>query len=140
MRDPVTITIKDGESDLTVRITPMSAVKSEAWLLRVAFALGTGINEVSTDMKPEQMLGCLLRADYDKVKPLLDDLLTCCERVTEGGATIAMSPATIDGMIQYPTTLFTIRVCVLKATFGFFTNGGWSNFLKALRGALLALH
>jgi len=139
MREPVTVTVKDGDSDIRIRITPMPALKAESWLMRAALALGAGLKELDTQMKPEALLGCLLSADYEKVKPLLEELLVCCERVTDSGSTIALNPATIEGVIEYPTTIFTIRVCVLRATFGFFTNGGWQTFLKSLRSALTAI-
>lgn len=140
MRDPVTLTIKDGENELKVRITPMSALQAETWLMRAALALGAGVKQFDTSMKPEAMLGCLLSADYEKVKPLLEELLTRCERITDSGSAIALNPATVDGIIEYPTTLFTLRVCVLRVTYGFFTNGGWQSFLKNLRGVLSAIH
>lgn len=139
MRESVTVTLKDGDKDLKIRITPMSALKAETWLMRAALALGGGLKDIDTDMKPEALLGCLLGADYEKVAPLLEELLLCCERITDSGSTVALNPSTIDGVIEYPTTIFTIRVCVLRATYGFFTNGGWQTFLKSLRGALSAI-
>ena len=50
-----------------------------------------------------------------------------------------VTAATIDGQIDFPTTLATLRAAVLKVNFGFFGNGGLNAFLGNLNGVLTSV-
>ena len=128
MRESKTITLKDGERDITFEIKPMSAIKAERWLIRAAFALGGGLSSLTSNADSAEIVKTLSAVDYEKVAP-------CCQ-IRQGGATIPVDPQTLDGKIDYPTTIFLLKVAVVQANFGFFGNGGFSNFLSTMRGVL----
>lgn len=135
MRESKTITLKDGERGITFEIKPMSAIKAERWLIRAAFALGGGLSSLTSNADSAEIVKALSAVDYEKVAPLWDELLTCCQ-IRQGGATIPVDPQTLDGKIDYPTTIFLLKVAVVQANFGFFGNGGFQNFLSTMRGVL----
>lgn len=133
MREPTHLTIRDGEKSLNFVITPMGAVQAESWLIRAAFALGSGFGGLTTDATVTDVCRALASADIERVAPLWDELLSCCQ-IKAGGATLPLDPATLDGKIQFPTTVFLLKVAALQANFGFFADGGLVNFLSEMRG------
>lgn len=135
MRESKTITLKDGEREITFKIQPMTAITAERWLIRAAFALGSGLSSLTSNASADEIVKALSAVDYEKVAPLWDELLTCCQ-IIQGGATIPVDAQTLDGKIDYPTTIFLLKVAVVQANFGFFGNGGFSNFLSTMRGVL----
>lgn len=141
MREATTITIKDGSRDLKFRVTPMSAVHAEKWLYRALCVLGIPALSGLRAFNAEGFMKSLSTADvdFDKIEPLLDKLLDCCEVVHDGGAAVQVTPETIGGVVEYPTSIFALRLAALKATFGFFGNGGWQNFLDQVSGVATAL-
>lgn len=146
MREPQKIEILDGEKTLHFEVTPMSAQRAEFWLYRAIFLIaggaGAGIDLdkiEAKDFTDGNFLRQLLSVDFEKAEPLLNDLLSCVKFQTEGGALVQVTPSTVDGMVAFPTTLFAIRAAVLKASYGFFGNGGLKKFLTQLRGTLIAI-
>lgn len=137
MREPTTFTINDGERPVKVRITPMDAVRAERWLTRALFVAGPAIAAIKTNDKPDAdtILETLNSIDYEKVVPLWDELLSCCQFVVNDVA-FDVTPETLTGKIEYPTTLIAIKAAALKANFGFFGSGGLLKFLGVMRGAL----
>lgn len=137
MREPKKITFKDGEGgrELTVVITPMNAVAAERWMLKAGIALGRTLTSISNDSPVERLAEALGSLDYDKVAPLWDELLTCCEEETADGTRVAFTPGTVAGKIESPLTLIRMKVEALKVNFGFFTNGKLSTFLESTRGS-----
>ena len=140
MRDIRTVTIKDGENLLTFRITPMNALKAEAWMYRAAIAIGANVDgsmlDTSKFSDADAILSLFRRVEYDKVQPLLAELLNGVERVCDNGRTVPVNAETIGGQVEYPTTITILRMAVLKANFDFFANGGWAAFLGNMSGAL----
>ena len=71
--------------------------------------------------------GDLLRAlgavDYEKARPLLNELLECC---TPADAVTPLTPETADGIIEDVRTLFTLRKEALALNLGFFDAAGLS--------------
>lgn len=130
-----TISIKDGKLEdgsdrfLEVRITTMSAYKAEQWIYRSVLALGKGfdgsLNDISKNHKA--LLSAIASLDYKVAKPLLDELLACCE-VVNGNQTIRLSEST-SGIIQSPITLMKLRLESAKRNFAFFQDGGVLNSL-----------
>lgn len=142
MRAPVELTLKDGENEHRIRITPMSAVKAERFVYRCLFTCGMSAammqasdNSVLIAKALQEMNGL----PYEKAQPLFNELLECCELVTGENTAIKITEETADGIFDYPTTLFLLRFASLKATYGFFENGGWQNFLSGLPGVLSAI-
>lgn len=140
MRAIERITLKDGERPIRFAITPMGAVQAERWLMQACFAIGiTALDKVDISKPDESMMTALSAVDFEKVAPLWDQLLTGIEVEAENGAKIALTPETLAGKIEFPTTLFALKLAALKANFGFFANGGWQNFLSTMRGMLTSL-
>ena len=90
---------------------------------------------MTKDADATEIVKALSSVDYDKVAPLWDELLSCCE-IVQGGATIPVDADTLDGKIDYPTTVFLLKAAAVQANFGFFGKGGFSNFLTTMRGVL----
>lgn len=135
MREVKRITINDGETPLEFEITPMSALQAERWMLRAAFALGSGMSAITKKATAQEIVQSLSCVDFEKVAPLWEELLTCCQ-IKQGGAYLPLDPRTVEGKIDYPTTIFLLKVAAVEATFGFFGNGGFANFLTSMRGVL----
>lgn len=135
MRESRRITIQDGENPIEFEIKPMPAIQAERWLLRSAFAIGSGLTNLSTESTAQDIVQALSAVDFDKAAPLWDELLSCC-RIKAGGAFIPVDAQTLDGKIDFPTTIFLLKVAAVKANFGFFGNGGFANFLTTMRGVL----
>lgn len=138
MREAKTVVIPDGTKVLTFRITPMNALRAEAWMYRAAIAIGGSVDGSMLNREKlsnaEAVLGMLRRIDYEKAEPLLAELLTGVEHIGESGASTAVSQSTVSGLVEYPTTLALLRAAVLKVNFGFFGNGGFNTFLENLNG------
>lgn len=137
MREPTYITLKDGENELKIKITPMDAVRAERWLTRTLFIAGPALAGLTEgEAGSERILSALTEIDYEKAVPLWDELLTCCAFVSDGGIATDISLETLAGKVEYPTTIIAIKAAALKANFGFFAGGGMSKFLATMRGAL----
>lgn len=134
-RSEKTIHVQDGENSLKVIIKPMSAVKAERWMLKAAMAVGGSALTLGRDSVAEDIAKALSQVEYEKVAPLWDELLLCCQ-LDHDGVITDLTPETIEGKIDYPTTLFIIKVAAIQANFGFFGNGGFAKFLTAMRGVL----
>lgn len=67
----------------------------------------------------ESGISALGRLDYDKARPLLDELLSCCSRV-DAGVEQPLTPDVLEGFIEDVRTLFTLRKEALALNFGFF--------------------
>lgn len=134
-RKEITLTLKDRGNPLTFRIREMPATKLEAWIIRAVLLLAGSGAEVpgGADIQKagaylaSKGLNALGGIDYEKTKPLLDDLLTCCHRVLPQGGELAVTESTIDGFIEDVRTLFQLRVEVVKLNLGFFKIGDLSS-------------
>ena len=144
MRKEKTIVIDDRGRSLTFKIREMSALRLESWIARAGILLAaTGIlDETKADVRNVgdiaasvgRMVGdfgisALGKLDYDKARPLLDELLACCSRV-EAGVEQPLTPAVLEGFIEDVRTLFTLRKEALALNFGFFAQGGPSASVK----------
>lgn len=143
MRKESHIILRDRDKALTFRIQEMSAVDLEAWLLKAAGLLALAGEGRSADSEssapgaaspapPEDAdpfrvaaalagngLAALSRLDYDKAKPLLDQLLECCFFVSTSGAERPCTPELVERTIQDVRTLFGLRLEALKTNLGF---------------------
>ena len=143
MRKEKTIVIDDRGKSLTFKIREMSALQMEGWIARAGILLaGTGIlDETRVDVRNageiaagvaravgESGISALGRLDYDKARPLLDEL-SCCSRV-DAGVEQPLTPDVLEGFIEDVRTLFTLRKEALALNFGFFAQGGPSASVK----------
>lgn len=137
MRKEKTIVVDDRGRQLTIKIREMPALKLESWIARAGILLaGTGILDARTDTRnagevasglgkalAESGLSALGSLDYEKARPLLDELLACCSRV-DAGVEQPLTPDVVEGIIEDVRTLFTLRKEALALNFGFFGQGG----------------
>lgn len=110
-------------------ITEMSATRLEAWLARALIALGPALGKGEgepadlaeagaelgriTLMSLARGVGAL---DYDKAKPLWDELLGCCKRKDTG---MILDPGTVDGYIADVATLIKLKMEAAKFNLSF---------------------
>lgn len=141
MREASTIEITEGDKVLQFKITPMSAAKAEAFIYRALLVSGGSLSALNGKFDEGKLLSSIIAsADYERVKPLLDELLAgTVHRITESGEEVPVTAKNVDTQVELPTTIMSLRASVLKATFGFFGNGGFKSFLTSLRGVLSSI-
>ena len=138
MRKEKTIIIDDRGKSLTFKIREMSALQLESWIARAGILLAaTGIlDETKVDVRnvgeiaegvsrtlAHSGIAALGKLDYDKARPLLDELLACCSRV-DAGVEQPLTSDVLEGFIEDVRTLFTLRKEALALNFDFFAQGG----------------
>ena len=147
MRKEKKITVNDRGRELAFVVREMPATKLESFIVRAGLLLaGSGLADgllsgdeaeapdVAQVMQAAgRMLGSdqgagLIRAlgalDYEKARPLLNDLLGCC---TLEGSVAPLSEETADAVIEDVRTLFTLRKEALGLNLGFFALAGQSD-------------
>ncbi len=141
-RKEVIVNIQDDKHELTFRIKQMPATQLESWIIRAALVLaGAGGGNEFEEMKVikdgqeagtylANNLGRILprlgSLDYEKAKPLLDELLACCWHKIDKYEQHC-TPEYIDSIIQDVRTLFKLRVEALKVNLDFLSLGGERN-------------
>ena len=103
----------------------MPATKAERWANRAAFILieATKGRKANKDIKIEDVLRTIAAVDYDKVEPLYNELIECCEYLPDmNSAGILCTQQTIDAQIVEPINLYRLRLAAAKLNFSFFTN------------------
>ena len=118
--------VDDGERRM-FRITQMPATKAERWANRAAFLLiEAGKSLKSTkNIKIEDLVKMLSTVDYAKIEPLYNELIECCEYISDGNPNSAGMPCsqdTIDAQIIEPMNLYRLRLASAKLNFAFFTS------------------
>lgn len=140
MRKEKTIIVDDRGKKLTFKIREMSALQLEGWIVRAGILLaGAGILNASDDTNnvgdiasgigrtlSTSGLSAFGNVDYAKVRPLMDELLSCCTRV-DAGIEQPLTPDVLEGFIEDVRTLFTLRKEALALNFGFFAQGAPSD-------------
>ena len=129
-RKETIITIQDREQELTFKIREMPATRLESWIIRALLLLaGSGaVVPGGADIKAagaylaENGLTALGNVDYEKTRPLLDELLGCCSRVVER-VEERCTPESVDNYILDVTTLFKLRMEAFKVNLGFLGQG-----------------
>lgn len=147
MRKEKTVTIEDRGNRLTFKIREMPALKLESWIIRAALVLaGSGLLDADAARKAKKAaqgmetgeamraagelvmnngLAALASVDYEKVAPLLDELLACCSRI-DAGIEQKLTPDIVDAIVSDVRTLFTLRKEAFAVNFGFFALAGES--------------
>lgn len=145
MRKEKKIVVNDRGRELAFVVREMPATKLESWIVRAGLLIaGAGLADgllggksagepldVAHVMQAAGQMaaqgGDLLRAlgavDYEKARPLLNELLECC---TPADAVTPLTPDTADGIIEDVRTLFTLRKEALALNFSFFADAGQS--------------
>lgn len=147
MRKEKKIIVNDRGRELAFVVREMPATKLESFIVRAGLLIaGAGLADgLLGGKKPDEPLdaahvmqaagkmaargdgGDLLRAlgavDYEKARPLLDDLLGCC---TPADSVAPLTPETVDGIIEDVRTLFTLRKEALALNLDFFAAAGHS--------------
>lgn len=144
MRREKTVIVNDRGRELTFTVREMPATRLESWIVRAGLLLaGAGVAAGLPENAPGEsldagsvlqaagrligkgrgadLLAALGRVDYEKAKPLLDELLACC---TPAGGVSPLTPATADGVIEDVRTLLTLRKEALALNFAFFAAAG----------------
>lgn len=145
MRKEKKIVVNDRGRELAFVVREMPATKLESWIVRAGLLIagvgladgllggksaGEPLDAAHVMQAAGQMAaqgGDLLRAlgtvDYEKARPLLNELLECC---TPADAVTPLTPETADGIIEDVRTLFTLRKEALALNLGFFDAAGLS--------------
>lgn len=144
MREKRIVTIDDAGREITFSVQQMPALKLEKWIYKTAIQLakangaeiaGESITDAKAAIKKLEAgdkdgsgMGWIIQTvgglDFDKVEPLLDELLSCVKVIPDANNSaveMALTPATIEGQIESPLTLMKIRVETLKVNFSFFS-------------------
>jgi hypothetical protein len=132
------ITIKDGDQELTFRVKQMPATKLEGWLIRAALLIagaGAGAGLPGLEglrdgreagvwllQNAPSLLPRLGHLDFEKAKPLMDELLACCWRKI-GSHDQQCLPESVDDFIQDVGTLLKLRGEAIKINLGFLSRG-----------------
>lgn len=125
-RKTIEINIKDREQTLTFRLKEMPATQLESWIIRALLLLSAAGVQVpeGTDLQQaggflaERGLAAFGSLEYDKARPLLDELLGCCYRVM-GNVEERCAPETVDNYIMDVATLFRLRMEAINLNLGF---------------------
>lgn len=129
-RKSIELQLNDRGNPLVFVVKEMSATELERWIIR-AVLLVSGSNAATLGsfdvsqagaLLAEKGLGLLGNVDYEKAKPLLDDLLGCCYRKIEKHQE-RCTPESVDGYIEDVATLFKLRTEALKLNLGFLQAG-----------------
>lgn len=136
MREQKIVSIIEDGNELTFRVTQMPATKAERWLNRALSALAgaasgnaslSGLQQrLAGEKALEELFKIFGALDYEKVEPLYNELLECCEHIPEKNNLNFSTPcsqATIDGIVGDPMTLYRLRLEALKLNFSFFQKG-----------------
>lgn len=135
MRKSIVIKIEQGrDKGKKFRITEMSVIKAEKWATRAFMALanlglelpeeGGGINGLAYALQ-KYGLQSLAKIPYEKVAPLYDELLDCCEYLGDDTSQISrqMDAATADEVVEEVSTLLKLRFETIKLHLDFLGNG-----------------
>ena len=133
MRQSKIIDIEDRGKKLTFKVTEMSATQLEDWTMRAVLVLAGAGSDIPANggvegigrYLAEHGLAAIGNVNYEKAKPLLDEMLGCCYRVVDKMEE-KVTPETADAYIMDVSTLFKLRLEAFKVNFSFFGSGGQS--------------
>lgn len=115
MRKEVFITLQDGGNDVMFRITQMPAIPQARWVSKALIMLAntgvvTNFNVFEVDKLKKQfekdgikmLVDLIGKLEYEKVEPLLNELLACCAHVpdkTKRNFVVNMTADNLDSVI-----------------------------------------
>jgi hypothetical protein len=117
---------EQGGNRLNFRITQMKASRQADFIVRALLLLAPGLDaeqakEAVFGGGSEGLIAALLKVEYEKAKPMLDELLGYCKRMVDGQVEQACTPDLLDGFVTDFMTIFKLYREVLSLNFGFFT-------------------
>lgn len=113
MRKENIVRLDDDGEQKEFKIRQMSASRGERFFYQLLLLLGADA-KMETFEDPSAIFAALASQPYDKVQVLLDEMLSCVSRVTDGIET-QLTPDNVDGFVESPITLFKLRAEVFKA-------------------------
>lgn len=128
--DATTITINDAGTDRDFRITRMSGLDAEQWLIRAFLVVGKNTDLTKVGGDGASLVQALLSVSYEDAKGLLDDLLGCVKLVN-GEQLISLRDTRAAALVKSPLTFLRLRVEAARLNFDFLAGGGASGFLSA---------
>lgn len=127
------------------RITEKSAVDAERWAIRLFVALKGSSGALSDDAARLGMVGVAVRGlnaflaapvKMEEVQPLLDELLTCVQRIRDPRHPDVATPLTAIGDdVEEVATVLWLRSEVLRVHTGFSFADAFSTLMKMVRTA-----
>ena len=132
MRKEKIITISKGrDAGKRFKIREMGAVKIEKWATKALWLLiGSGVDLGVDKDKLKGVEGWsnvakaglqkLSEVDFEKVEPLLEELLKCCYFLPDNNIETPLSSDNADSIIEDMTTLFKLRQEAFGIHFDFF--------------------
>lgn len=143
MRKEVFVTLVDDGAERLFKIKQMPAVKQERIINRtISLLLGggavnkTNLSKLQNNIKKENwsdIMAILGSIDYEKIEPLYNELLECCEHIPEKNNRnfgIKMNADNIDTVISEVKNLYRLRIEAFKVNFAFFSQGEASQTQK----------
>lgn len=139
-RKEINITLVDRGNERRFKIVEMPATKLQSWAFRAALLLASALNLSDMDTSGgvdgktisrifdhliKNGIGELSKIDYERARPLINELLECCYRI-DGGAMQQCTENTVDGFIEDVRTLFKLETEAAKLNLDFFGSGGTS--------------
>jgi hypothetical protein len=125
-RKETIVTLQDRDQELTFKIREMPATKLESWIIRALLLIagsggqapgGSDIRAAGAFLA-EKGLAALGGIDFEKARPLLDELLGCCSILIDK-LEKRLTPEIVDDHIQDVACLFKLRVEAVKLNLGF---------------------
>ncbi len=118
MKEPKIIKVEDGGRQLTFKIYPFSATKSEDLMIRIALMTGKNL-DIESALGYKDVIKALVSVPHVEAKALLDELLSEVYKV-DGKSEAKFSFDDADGYISSPLTIIKLRIESFKVNFGFF--------------------
>lgn len=115
---------KNRDAGKTFLLTEMDAFKAEWWAIKLTLALGRAGMDLPENIQGMAAiaaagLGALMKIDPADAKPLLDEMLTCA--VYQHAP--KHPPLPLEGNVEEPSTLLTLRKEIFKLHTGFLVAG-----------------
>ncbi|WP_289171560.1 phage tail assembly chaperone [uncultured Parasutterella sp.] len=118
MKEPKIIKVEDGGRQLTFKIYPFSATKSEDLMIRIALMTGKNL-DIESALGYKDVIKALVSVPHVEAKALLDELLSEVYKI-DGKSEAKFSFDDADGYISSPLTIIKLRIESFKVNFGFF--------------------
>lgn len=128
-----TLTLTDNGKQLTFKVKQMPAMQRSKWATKAGLLLAASGKDVDISrLDLNAIVGAMGYLDYDRLEPLLTELLACCWRVVERAET-QVTPETCEAYIEDEMTVFTLYKEAFRLNF--LSGGGLSDYLGNLNTA-----
>ena len=127
------VNLTDNGNQLTFKVRQMPAMQRSRWATKVGLLLASGGKDVDLDTSSFAVIfSALGNVAYERIEPLLTELLACCWRMADRAET-QVTPETCEAYIEDEMTIFTLYSEAFKLNF--LSGGGLSAFLGKLNTA-----